>query len=255
MIIRIDTGAATVEVEEGDERRRVSFSDPEAFELVSKAWLRVGWDAKYVYRFSWLGRPIVQLPEDIVRLQELVFRIKPDAVVETGVAHGGSLVLYASIFEALGRGHVVGVEVDLRPENRDAIEHHPLADRITIIDGSSIDPSTVQRVGEAVRDADRVLVVLDSNHTKAHVLEELRLYAPFVSPQSYLVVADGIMRELAGAPRSHEDWEWNNPYAAIDEFLAESDDFIREELSPAFDESNVSAEVTYFGGGWLRRVK
>jgi cephalosporin hydroxylase len=247
--IRIDTDAAIVEVDETDGIRRIPFSDPEAFELVSRAWLRAGWDAKYVYRFSWLGRPIIQLPEDIVRLQELIFRIKPDAIVETGVAHGGSLVLYASVSEA----HVIGVDVEVRRHNREAIEAHPLASRITLIDGDSVDASTFARVRDSVGDAERVLVVLDSKHTKEHVLAELRLYGQLVTPGSYLVVADGIMRDLAGAPRTSDDWTWNNPADAVDEFLAENDAFVRDEPAPAFDESRVRTHVTYFGGGWLRR--
>src|SRR2546430_91354 len=127
MILRIDTDEAVVEVEDGGGTRAVPFDDPEAFALVSKAWLRVGWDVKHVYRFTWLGRPIIQLPEDIVRLQELVFRAQPDVIVETGVAHGGSLVLFASICEAVGRGRVVGVDVEIRPHNRGAIEAHALS--------------------------------------------------------------------------------------------------------------------------------
>jgi cephalosporin hydroxylase len=256
VIVRIDTDRAVVALEdEGGTTREIPFSDPEAFEIVSNAWLRAGWDAKHVYRFSWLGRPIIQLPEDIVRLQELVFRARPDVVVETGIAHGGSLVLHASVLEVLGRGRVVGVDVEIRPQNRSAIEAHPLAHRITLIEGDSVDPGTFARVRGAVGGAQRVLVVLDSKHTKEHVLAELRLYGDLVSPRSYLVVADGIMRDLAGAPRASADWTWNNPRAAVDEFLAESDAFVREEPAPPFDESNVQSAVTYFGGGWLRRTR
>ena len=251
MKILIDTDDAVVEVVEAGGTRRIPFDDPEAFELVSQAWLRAGWDAKYVYRFSWLGRPIIQLPEDIVRLQELLVRVKPDVVVETGVAHGGSLVLYASVSDA----RVIGVDVEVRPRNREAIESHPLAHRITLIEGDSIDAATFAHVREAVGDADRVVVVLDSKHTKEHVLEELKLYGQLVSPGSYLVVADGIMRDLAGAPRSSTDWSWNNPAAAIDEFLAANDVFVRDEPPPVFDESHVRTAVTYFGGGWLRRAR
>lgn len=254
MIIRIDTDAAVVELDDGTATRRIPFADPEAFELVSRAWLRVGWDAKHVYRFSWLGRPIIQLPEDVVRLQELVFRLRPDVVVETGVAHGGSLVLYASVCEALDHGRVIGVDIEVRPENRLAIESHPLAGRITLVDGDSIAGATFARVKEAVGSAQRVLVVLDSKHTKEHVLQELRLYGTLVPPGSYVVVADGIMRDLTGAPRSADDWSWNNPRAAVDEFLAETDEFVSEEPAPPFDESNVRSSVSYFSGGWLRRV-
>jgi len=255
MIVRIDTDAAVVEIEDGKGMRQIPFADPEAFELVSRAWVRVGWDAKYVYRFTWLGRPIIQLPEDIVRLQELVFRVRPDVVVETGVAHGGSLVLYASVCEALGRGRVIGVDIEVRPQNRAAIESHPLARRITLIEGDSVDQGTFTRVREAAGRDQRVLVVLDSKHTKDHVLQELRLYGSLVCPGSYMVVADGIMRDVAGAPRTSADWSWNNPLAAVEEFLTENDLFVREEPAPQFDESGVRTAVTYFGGGWLRRIR
>jgi cephalosporin hydroxylase len=253
--LRIDTERAIVVVDDDDRGvREIPFNDPEAFELVSQAWLRVGWDAKYVYRFSWLGRPIIQLPEDVIRLQELVFRIRPDVVVETGIAHGGSLVLHASVCEAVGHGRVIGVDVEIRPHNRSEIESHPLANRITLIEGDSIAAETFAEVRVAVADAQSVLVVLDSKHTKEHVLGELRLYGALVPPGSYLIVADGIMRDLAGAPRTSEAWAWNNPAAAVDEFLAENDAFVRDEPAPPFDESNVRSAVTYFGGGWLRRM-
>jgi cephalosporin hydroxylase len=255
VIVRVDTERAVVEVEEVGGVREIPFSDPEAFELVSRAWLRVGWDAKYVYGFSWLGRPIIQLPEDVVRLQELVFRLRPDVVVETGVAHGGSLVLHASVCETLGHGRVIGVDVEIRPHNRSEIESHPLASRITLIEGDSVATQTFTQVRETVGDAESVLVVLDSKHTKEHVLAELRLYGELVSTGSYLVVADGIMRDLAGAPRTSDDWTWNNPVAAVDAFLAENDAFARDEPAPPFNESNVRSAVTYFGGGWLRRTR
>ncbi|MBA2372064.1 MAG: class I SAM-dependent methyltransferase [Chloroflexi bacterium] len=255
MILRIDTEGAVVEVDDGDATRRIPFSDPEAFALVSKAWLRIGWDVKYVYRFTWLGRPIIQLPEDIVRLQELVFRTKPDVIVETGVAHGGSLVLFASVCEALGHGRVVGVDIEIRPPNRAAIEAHPLSHRITLVEGSSIDQRTFARVRENVEGAKRILVLLDSSHAKEHVREELRLYSTLVSLGSYIVVADGIMRDLAGAPRTNEDWRWNNPLSAADDFLAETDRFVREESAPLFDEGTAGTDVTYSPGGWLRRVR
>jgi cephalosporin hydroxylase len=255
VILRIDTDAAVVEVADGAGGRAVPFDDPEAFELLSRAWLRVGWDVKYVYRFTWLGRPIIQLPEDIVRLQEVVYRTQPDVVVETGIAHGGSLVLFASVCEALGHGHVVGVDVEIRPHNRAAIEAHPLFPRITLVDGSSTDPETFARVREAVGDAARVFVMLDSNHSKQHVLDELRLYGELVSVGSYVLAADGIMGEIAGAPRTTPDWAWDNPSSAIDEFLADDDRFVREDPPPLFDEGLAPATVTYSPRGWLRRVR
>lgn len=255
MNLRINTRDAVVELEGEDGIRVVPFSDPEAFALVSEAWIRVGWDVKYVYGFTWLGRPIIQLPEDIVRLQELVYSIRPDVVVETGVAHGGSLVLFASVCEAVRHGRVIGVDVDIRPHNRSALEVHPLFSRITLIEGSSTDASTVDRVREEVGDAERVFVMLDSNHSRAHVLDELRLYAPLVSVGSYILAADGVMAHVAGGPRTSEDWTWNNPSSAIEAFLDENDGFVRETPPPLFNEGSVNAPVTYSPRGWLRRVR
>ena len=255
MLLRIDTEKEIVEVDEPAGARTIPFADPEAFALVSKAWLRLGWDLKYSYRFTWLGRPIIQLPEDIVRIQEVVYQTRPDVIVETGIAHGGSLVLLASVCAALDHGRVVGVDIEIRPHNREAIEAHPLSDRITLIEGDSRDDSTVARVREAVGAAERVLVVLDSDHSKAHVLEELRCYAPLIPVDSYIVVADGVMRELASAERADPAWAWDNPLSAIDEFLAENPAFVRDRPRRLFDEGAKLEDVTYWPDGWLRRVR
>ncbi len=183
-----------------------SIGSPEAFSLLSEAWLRSGWDNKYVYSFTWLGRPIIQLPEDMFRIQELIYRVKPDVLVETGVAHGGSLVFYASLFNAMGRGRIIGIDIEIRPHNRKAIEAHDLSKYISLIEGGSTDEGTVERVRRQLQPSDRVLVVLDSNHAKDHVLAELRAYSPMVTLGSYIVSCDGIMSKLKGAPRSQEDW-------------------------------------------------
>src|SRR5439155_18014109 len=131
---------------------------------------------KYVYAFTWMGRPIIQLPEDIVRIQEVLYRVKPEVIVETGVAHGGSLILYASLCKAMGHGRVIGVDVEIRPHNRQAIEAHELSPLITLVEGSSVDPTIVACVRDLVREGERAIVILDSNHTKAHVLAELGSY-------------------------------------------------------------------------------
>ena len=238
----------------GGERRVLPFDDPDAFEAVSDAWLRVGWDTKYVYGFSWLGRPVIQLPEDMIRAQEAIYRVRPDVIVETGNAHGGSLIFYASLCKAMGRGHVVGVDIEIRPHNREAIESHELFEYITLIEGSSTDPEIVRQVVEAVGDAETVFVMLDSNHTKQHVLAELEAYAPLVSPGSYIVAADGIMAQVAGAPRTDEDWTWNNPKAAAEEFVAAHPGFGIEQPPPPFNEGGVERPVTYWPGGWIRRI-
>src|SRR6266540_3398666 len=138
MILKVDLGASTVEVEDADGLRRFPLDSPEAFNLVSRAWLRAGWDTKYVYSFTWMGRPIIQLPEDLIRIQEVIYNIKPDVIVETGIAHGGSLIFYASLCKAMEKGRVIGIDIDIRPHNRRAIETHPMFPFITLIEGSSI---------------------------------------------------------------------------------------------------------------------
>jgi cephalosporin hydroxylase len=254
--VSIDLDAGTVTAADVAGRlREHPLGSAEGFDIVSQAWLRAGWDAKYVYSFTWMGRPLIQLPEDMLRLQEVVYAVEPDVVVETGVAHGGSLVFYASLLHAMGGGRVIGVDIEIRPHNRQAIEEHRLASMITLIEGDSKDPSTVRGVRDEIGDAERVLVVLDSNHSKSHVLDELEAYAPLVALGSYIVAMDGIMESLVGAPRSAEDWSWNNPRAAIKEFAVGHPEFEIVEPGFAFNEGSVTERVTYWPSGFLRRVR
>ena len=255
-IVSLDLEAGTVTVTDEDGRTREHpLGSAEGFHLVSQAWLRAGWDAKYVYSFTWLGRPLIQLPEDMLRLQEVIHDVEPDVVVETGVAHGGSLVFYASLLHAMGRGRVIGVDVEIRPHNRKALAEHRLASLITLIEGDSTSPDTVRRVREEIAPGNRVLVVLDSNHTKDHVLAELEAYAPLVAPGSYVVAMDGIMETLAGAPRSSDDWSWNNPKAAAEAFVAGHPEFEIVEPAFAFNEGSVAERETYWPSGFLKRVR
>jgi len=228
---------------------------PEAFQIISSAWLRSGWDAKYVYTFSWMGRPIIQLPEDMVRTQEVIYRIKPDVLIETGVAHGGSLIFYASLFKAMGKGRVIGIDIEIRPKNRKAIESHPMFDLITLVEGSSVAPEIVSGVHEMVSPSETALVILDSNHSRQHVYDELCAYSDLVSVGSYIVATDGIMKDLPGAPRTEDDWNVNNPYQAAKQFAEERDNFICEQPEWDFDESESLREnVTYWPGAWLKRL-
>ncbi|MFC3694293.1 cephalosporin hydroxylase family protein [Chenggangzhangella methanolivorans] len=252
----IDEGAGTVTVREADGAERVlEIADAAAFDAASKAWLRVGWDTKHVYSFTWLGRPIIQLPEDMIRLQEVIFNLKPDVIVETGIAHGGSLIYYASLFEMLGKGRVIGVDIEIRPHNRSAIEEHPMSKRIEMIEGSSIAPETVAEVSRRIKPDETVLVILDSNHLHGHVLEELRAYGPLVSVGSYVVATDGIMEQVVGAPRSTPDWTWNNPKKAANDFVAENPDFVIEEPSWLFNESVLTNRITYWPDAFVKRVR
>lgn len=236
-------------------REDYEIGSPEAFRILSKLWLRSGWDAKYVYSFTWLGRPIIQLPEDLVRLQEVIYRVKPDVIVETGIAHGGSLIFYASLCKAIGKGRVIGVDVEIRPYNRSAIEAHELSSFITLIEGDAIDPSIVEQVTAHVNPGETAMVLLDSNHSKAHVLAELNAYAPLVTADSYIVAMDGIMEEVAGAPRTQPDWTWNNPQQAALEFVRANPDFAIEEPAFAFNEGDVSQRVTYWPSAFIKRLQ
>jgi cephalosporin hydroxylase len=254
-MININLQEGTVRVDGTDGEGTHAIGSPEAFRLISKAWLRSGWDAKYVYSFSWMGRPMIQLPEDMLRIQELVYRVAPEVLIETGIAHGGSLIFYASLFKAMSKGRVIGVDIDIRAHNRAAIEAHAMAERIEMIEGSSIAPSIVEQVRGRVKPQERGFVVLDSNHTRQHVLEELRTYAEFVAVDSYIVACDGIMQEVVGALRTSPEWATDNPQSAVNDFLAERDDFVLEEPAFPFNEGQIIERVTYWPNCYLRRIK
>lgn len=176
---------------------------------------------RYSYNFSWLGRPIIQYPQDIIALQEIIWQVKPGLIFETGIAHGGSLIFSASMLELLGGdGMVLGVDVDIRQHNRVEIEKHPLARRIKMIQGSSTDQSVAQKVYEVARAHKRILVVLDSNHTHEHVVRELELYSPLVTKGSYLVVFDTVVEDMPAEFFADRPWsKGNNPKTAVLEFL------------------------------------
>jgi cephalosporin hydroxylase len=251
----VDMREGKVRVQEAGKVQEFGLSTPEAFALISRVWLRAGWDTKYVYGFTWLGRPIIQLPEDMVRMQELIDTVRPDVIIETGVAHGGSLIYYASLCKAIEKGRVIGIDIEIRPHNRAAIEAHPLFPFITLIEGSSIEPAVVDRVKSLVKPGEKVLVLLDSCHTKEHVLAELNAYAPLVTPGSYIVAMDGIMEEVVGAPRTQRDWVWNNPKRAAREWVEAQSDYRIEEPPQPFNEGQITERVTYWPDGFIKRVR
>lgn len=200
---------------------------PEIDDLVSAAqqFNLVSNREKYSYNFSWMGRPIIQYPQDMIAMQELIWRIKPDIIVETGIAHGGSLIYYASILELIGKGRVIGVDIDIREHNRLEIEAHPMYKRITMYQGSSIDDNVVSKVKAIVKPTDVVIVLLDSNHTHEHVFQELLKYHEMVSVGSYLVVFDTIIENM---PKGMYDRPWdvgNNAMTAVFEFLKNNKNF------------------------------
>jgi cephalosporin hydroxylase len=255
MRVTIDTEAKRVFRETGGESLDLDLYSKEAFELISQLWLTVGWNQKYTYTFSWMGRPVIQLPEDMIRIQEVIYAVKPDVIIETGVAHGGSLVYYASLFKAMGKGRVIGIDIEIRPHNRKAIEAHDLFSLITLIEGSSTSAGVVNRVKSLVKPEEKVLILLDSCHSKEHVLAELECYHSLVSPGSYIVATDGIMRNLNDVPRGNREWVWDNPAAAAAEFAAEHPEFVLEQPAWPFNESELTENLTHWPGAWLRRVR
>ncbi|WP_065759732.1 cephalosporin hydroxylase family protein [Pseudomonas defluvii] len=204
---------------------------------------------KYSYHFSWMGRPIIQLPQDMMAMQELIWNIKPDLVVECGIAHGGSIIYYASLLELQGHGEVLGIDRDIRPHNRQAIESHPMFKRISMIEGSSIDLAVVEQV-RALAAGKKVILVLDSNHTHEHVLEELRLYAPLVSLGSYCVVMDTVVEDMPADAFPDRPWgPGDNPKTAVWAYLEENGDFEIDQ------QMNDKLLISVAPDGYLRRVR
>jgi cephalosporin hydroxylase len=253
MRIVIDTEEKTLTTTDAG---KLDLYGKEAFELISDLWLKTSWNQKYSYTFTWFGRPIIQHPEDLVRLQETIYYLRPDVIIETGVAHGGSLIFYASLFKAMGtQGRVVGVDIEIRPHNRKAIEAHELSPYITLVEGDSVAGDIVARAATSIRPGDKVLVILDSNHTKAHVAKELVAYAPLVTVGSYIVATDGIMGLVHDVPLGKAEWVDDNPTQAAAEFAAVRPEFVLEEPKWHFNESDLDKSITGWPGAWLKRIK
>ena len=206
---------------------------------------------KYSYNFSWLGRPIIQHPQDIVAIQELIWTIKPDLIIETGIAHGGSLILSASILKLIGgKGRVIGVDIDIRKHNRKEIEKHRMFKRIILIEGSSTEDAVIKQVAKIAKGKKRILVFLDSDHTHAHVSRELELYSPFVTKGSYLVVFDTIVEDMPKGTVKNRPWDKGcNPKTAVWEFLKNNKNFVIDQ------EIENKLLITSAPSGFLKRIK
>ena len=205
---------------------------------------------KYTYNFTWFGRPIIQLPEDIMAIQEIILNTKPDVVIETGIAHGGGLVLYASLLELLGKGTVIGIDIEIREQNRKALEKHPLFKRITLIEGSSTEDTIFGKVSALCQSSKNVMVILDSDHTHTHVLRELELYSTLVKKNGYLIVFDTGIEDVDD--NSYPDSCWgkgNNPKTAVWEFLKHNDRFIIDK------ETENKLMVSVAPDGYLKCIK
>jgi cephalosporin hydroxylase len=205
----------------------------------------------YIYNFSWLGRPVIQIPQDLFAMQEIIWTIKPDFIIETGIAHGGSLIFQASMLELAGKGKVIGIDIDIRQHNRIEIEKHPLCHRITMIEGSSVSENVVNQVKTILDGAKTVMVTLDSNHTHEHVLKELELYTPFVSVGSYCIVFDTAVEDLSREfPIVNRPWgPGNNPKTAVWEFLKTHDQFVIDK------DIETKILITAAPDGYLKRIR
>lgn len=233
--------------------RTIDLYSKEAFELISHQWLKIGWNQKYSYTFCWMGRPIIQLPEDLVRIQEVIYQVKPDIIIETGVAHGGSLIFYASLCKSMEKGRVIGIDIEIRSHNRKAIEAHEMFSYITLVEGSSTEPIIVDYVKDQIKPEEKVMVILDSCHTKQHVLNELEAYCNIITPGSYIIATDGVMKDLFDTPRGRPEYIEDNPAAAAAEFANRHPEFELKQPNWLFNESELTKNVTYWPGAWLRR--
>jgi cephalosporin hydroxylase len=246
------------------QERLHDYANDGRFKALSRDWLEESMRKKYVYNFDWMGRPIIQYPQDMVAMQELVWNVRPDLIIETGIAHGGSLVLSASLLAMLdmcdaieigqsidprqSRRKVIGVDIDIRSHNRVAIEAHPMSSRIQMIQGSSVAAETIESVREATVGYSRIMVMLDSMHTHSHVLDELQAYAPMVTAGSYCVVFDTFVEDMP--PRFFEDRPWdigNNPKTAVHDWLISHPEFEIDDMLES------KLQITVAPSGFLRR--
>ena len=229
---------------------------------LSHKWLNHSWKNKYTYHFSWLGRPIIQMPQDILALQEIIWKVKPDLIIETGIAHGGSVCLSASLLALLEiddlkknpksklNRKVIGIDIDIRKHNKEKIEKHFLADKIEMIEASSVEIKTFEKVEKISKNYSKILVILDSNHTEEHVLQELTLYGSLVSKNSYCIVFDTIISEMASDFSNNRPWNRrNSPKTAINKFLKKEDKFI---VDKSIDNKLL---ISMAPGGFLKKVK
>ena len=255
----IDTTAGTLTRQEGGPEAVAStmgLFTKEAFETLSIEWVRVGWSLEYYHTFTWFGLPILQLPEDMLRLQEAIYAVRPAVIVETGVFHGGSLLFHATLLEAmrLDGARVIGVDREIPQATREAIGRHRLHPRISLLEGDSADPRVVAQVAKLAGSAAPVLVILDSDHSRQHVAAELECYAPLVTKGSYIIATDGIMKDIADVPRARPEWKTDNPFAAASDFAARHPEFLHQQPLWLAHNGPLTENVTYWPGAWFRKL-
>lgn len=255
MKITIDIGQNVIQgaTENGDEIKVPVYSK-DGFELLSSVWLRQEWNQLHWQSFSWLGFQIWQFPDDLLRLQEVVFSLKPDVIVETGVNRGGSAVFFASLCRLMGTGRVISIDIQIPADVREAVERSPFADLITLIEGDSASTDVVTQVEGAIKPDEKVFVFLDSDHSKKHVLRELNAYSSMVTPGSYIVATDGVMQSLSETPYGLKEWAEDNPAAAAREFSESHSDFTIQRPTALFGDQYVVDQLTYWPDAWLYRI-
>ena len=229
----------------------IKMGEDASLKEITQDWFLATCKHKYSYNFTWMGRPIIQYPQDMIAMQEVIWQVKPDLIIETGIAHGGSLIYYASLLEMIGgNGKIVGLDIDIRDHNRSEIEQHPMFKRIDLIQGSSIDPQIANLVYESAKGKEKILVILDSNHTHEHVLAELNLYAKLVTKDSYLVVFDTVVEDMPSEFFPDRPWcRGNNPKTAVWEFLKTNDRFVVDQ------QLENKLLVTVAPNGYLKCIK
>lgn len=244
------------EIEQFNKEKKEYISMQENKKSLGVDFINKTLDTKYTYNFTWLGRPIIQFPQDILAMQEIIWEVKPDLIIETGIAHGGSLIFSASMLALLElcgeieKGEVLGIDIDIRAHNKEAIESHPMSKKITMFQGSSIDEEMIKKVHEFAKRGKRILVCLDSNHTHEHVLAELRAYAPLVSIGSYCAVFDTVVEDLPDEIWNDRPWgKGNNPKTAVWEYLKTNDDFMIDR------EIDNKLLISVAPDGYLKRIK
>lgn len=255
MKLSIDTSAHLIRCEEPDGNEViVQLYSQEGFKLLSGVWLKQEWNQLHWQSFSWFGLQIWQLPEDLMRLQEVVAQLKPDVIVETGVSRGGSAVFFATMCRLLGKGRVISIDIHIPADVRQAVEQSPFSDLITLIEGDSASAEVVAQVKGQIGKDEKAFVFLDSDHSKAHVLRELHAYSGLVTPGSYIVATDGVMQSLTDTPYGNESWVEDNPAAAAREFAAGNPEFVIKRPPALFGEQYVVETMTFWPDAWLQRM-
>lgn len=253
MKINIDTATNSMVIEKDGIVENLLLYSKEGLERLTELWIKQQWNESNWRSFSWLGFPIWQLPDDLLRLQEIIFRIQPDVIVETGVNQGGSAIFFASLCRLMGRGRVVSIDIRIPEAVRNAVAVSPYEELITLIQADSVAPDTIQQVRSLIKRGEKTFFFLDSDHSKAHVLRELNAYAGMVTIGSYIVAADGVMRILGDTPEGLDGWREDNPAAAALEFAAQNGNFIIERPKALYGDEHVIQKLTYLPDGWLLR--